>query len=112
VKELVNEIEQRRAKRALNEENISEEIIDRIMKAATFAPSCFNNQSWRFLVATDDDALKKVHEALSGANYWFKKAPLAVMRSLIADLPLRILCFRPSKKDSMPMPSPDSILTR
>lgn len=78
MKELVNEIEQRRAKRALSEEKIPGDIISRIMTAATYAPSCFNNQPWRFLVVTDE-ALKKVHDALSGANYWVKKAPLIVV---------------------------------
>ena len=75
---LLNEIEIRRAKRALSEEKIPEEVIKRIMTAATYAPSCFNNQPWRFLVVTDDDKLKDMHAALSGGNYWAKKAPVMV----------------------------------
>ena len=76
--ELVREIEIRRAKRALDEKEIPKEMIGRIMTAATYAPSCFNNQSWRFLVATSDGALEKIHQALSDANYWVKKAPMVV----------------------------------
>jgi nitroreductase len=76
---LVDEIEKRRAKRALSEDKIPEDILGRIMTAATYAPSCFNNQSWRFLVATEEDTLKQVHEALSGGNYWMKKAPVVVV---------------------------------
>ena len=49
---LVKEIEQRRAYRALKEDKIPDDIIRRIMMAATYAPSCFNNQSWRFVVVT------------------------------------------------------------
>ena len=75
---LLNEIEIRRAKRALSEEKIPEEVIKRIMTAATYAPSCFNNQPWRFLVITEDDKLEDMHTALSGGNYWAKKAPVIV----------------------------------
>jgi nitroreductase len=74
--ELIKEIVERRAKRALSEEKIPAETLARIMTAATFAPSCINSQSWRFLVATDDQALAKMREALAGGNYWAKKAPV------------------------------------
>ena len=76
---LVHEIYIRRAYRALSDKKIPGEVIKRIMTAATYAPSCFNNQSWRFLVATDEDALNKVFGALSEGNYWFKKAQAAVV---------------------------------
>ncbi len=77
--ELMDEIFRRRAYRALSEKKIPEAVVGRLMTAATYAPSCFNNQSWRFLVVTGDAALKKVHEALSGATYWMKDAPLVVV---------------------------------
>ncbi|MEJ2658256.1 MAG: nitroreductase family protein [Desulfobacterales bacterium] len=79
MKELIHEINIRRAKRALSDKKIPDEIIRRLMTAATFAPSCFNNQSWRFLVVTDEAALKKIHDALAGGNYWVKKAPAVVV---------------------------------
>jgi nitroreductase len=79
MKELIHEIYIRRAKRALSEKKIPDEIMHRLMTAATFAPSCFNKQSWRFLVVTDDEALKMIHDALSGGNYWVKKAPAVVV---------------------------------
>ncbi len=75
---LLKEIEIRRAKRALSEEKIPEEVVKRIMTAATYAPSCFNNQPWRFLVVTDGKRLEDMHAALSGGNYWAKKAPVMV----------------------------------
>ena len=83
---LITEIEIRRAKRALSEKKIPDEIIRRIMTAATYAPSCFNNQSWRFLVATDDGALEKVHGALSSGNYWVKKASVVVVVATKPDI--------------------------
>ncbi len=77
--ELINEINIRRAYRAFSDKKIPEDVIKRIMTSATYAPSCFNNQSWRFLVATSDDALKKVFNALSEGNYWFKHSQAAVV---------------------------------
>ena len=79
MQELIPEIAIRRAKRALSEKKIPEEILQRLLTAATFAPSCFNNQSWRFLVVSDDAALKKIHDALSAGNYWVKRAPAVVV---------------------------------
>lgn len=79
MEKLIPEISLRRAKRALSDKKIPDEIIHRIMTAATMAPSCFNNQSWRFVVVTDDAVLNKVHDALSGGNYWVKKAPAVVI---------------------------------
>lgn len=76
---LLKEIEQRRARRALSEKAIPEEIIAQLMTAATYAPSCFNSQPWRFLAVTSTESLGKLHTALTGGNYWAKKAPLMVV---------------------------------
>ena len=76
--EIMHEIEIRRARRALKDEPIRDDIVERILKAATFAPSCFNNQPWRFVVVTGEDNLQRVHDHLPGANYWVKKAPVIV----------------------------------
>jgi nitroreductase len=75
---IVPEIETRRARRALSEEPVPEEVLARIMTAATYAPSCFNNQPWRFLVVSRDRELEIVKENLTGGNYWAKKAPVIV----------------------------------
>jgi nitroreductase len=76
---LLKAIEQRRANRAYSEKKVPEEIISRIMTAATYAPSCFNNQSWRFVVVKEDEPLKKLHDALTSGNYWMKVAPVIVI---------------------------------
>ena len=67
-------IQIRRAWRALSEEPVSQEEITRLIEAAHLAPSCFNNQPWRFVVATGE-RLEAVKEALAGGNYWAKLAP-------------------------------------
>ena len=77
--EILKEIEERRAKRALSEETIADDTLARLVKAATYAPSCFNSQPWRLMVVNEPSALKKLHETLSGGNYWAKKAPLLIV---------------------------------
>ena len=75
---LLAEIETRRARRALDERPVPEEVLLRILTAAALAPSCNNNQPWRFLAVRRTEELQKVREHLSGGNYWAKKAPVVV----------------------------------
>ncbi len=84
--ELIREIEIRRAKRALSDRPIPAQIVERILHAATLAPSCFNNQSWRFVAVSDAGVLDKVRENLSSGNYWAKKAPLVILAASKDDL--------------------------
>jgi nitroreductase len=90
VDDLLKEIEERRAYRAFSEKKIHEDIIRRIMTAATYAPSCFNNQSWRFMVATSEDVLEKIRSCLSEGNYWMKKAPVIVLVATKLDFGCRL----------------------
>ena len=83
---LIREIKMRRANRALSEKKIPSEVVGRIMTAATYAPSCFNNQSWRFIVVTKEEGLNEIHAALPEANYWVKKAPMVVVVATRLDL--------------------------
>lgn len=76
---LLAEIDKRRAYRALSEQPIAEDVMARMMTAATYAPSAFNSQPWRFMVVKDPAALAQLHESLSGGNYWAKKAPVLVV---------------------------------
>lgn len=49
-------------------------------EAARWAPSSFNEQPWRFLVATIDDPdwLERLQSYLSPGNAWARKAPVLV----------------------------------
>ncbi len=87
---LVHEIEIRRAKRALSEKKIAHEVLKRIMTAATYAPSCFNNQPWRFVVVDEKSSLEAIHESLAGGNYWVKKAPAVVIVATKPELDARL----------------------
>jgi len=76
--EFLKEIEIRRARRALSDRPVPEDTLARIMTAATYAPSCFNNQPWRFLVVNELEPLQIVKQHLAGGNYWAERAPVIV----------------------------------
>jgi len=88
--EILAQIETRRARRALSEKPIPPEILARIMTAATYAPSCFNNQPWRFLVVDRGRELEIVKNNLSRGNYWAQKAPVIVLVFTKPDLDCRL----------------------
>lgn len=52
-----------------------------LLEAARVAPSCFNEQPWRFLVFGGDDleALDQARSCLVDGNAWAKKAPLLLL---------------------------------
>jgi nitroreductase len=84
--QLISAIEKRRAYRALSEEQIPEEALERILTAGTYAPSCANFQPWRFVVIDDEGAREKVHSCLPDGNYWARKAPLYILAVTRRDL--------------------------
>jgi nitroreductase len=90
VSDILKEIGLRRARRALDERAISPETIERLMTAATWAPSCFNNQPWRFVVVERQEELDQVKELLAGGNYWARKSPLIVLVLTDQDLDCRL----------------------
>lgn len=71
-------IASRRAYRALLPEQFPREDIETLLAAAHLAPSCFNNQSWRFVAIDDSDVLAKIKGAMPKGNYWTKPAPAIV----------------------------------
>ena len=83
-------IEQRRARRALSGKPVPDEVMRRVMRAATYAPSCFNNQPWRFVVLTGEEELAKAKDGLSTGNYWAGKAPVIVLAVTRQDLDCRL----------------------
>ncbi len=87
---IIQAIEARRARRALAERSVPKDALDRILTAATFAPSCMNKQPWRFLVADDPAALEKARAALSDGNYWARKAPVLIAAATKPDLDCRL----------------------
>jgi nitroreductase len=77
--DLISEIKERRAFRALDERQVPRDVQKRILDAAVLAPSCANKQPWRFVVVDEGAALEAVRANLSGGNYWALKAPMYVL---------------------------------
>ena len=72
-------IKERRAYRALDPVDITEELIRKLAKAAQLTPSCFNNQPSRFVFVHSPKELEKLHPALSPGNKWVEAASLIIV---------------------------------
>jgi nitroreductase len=82
-------IHTRRARRALSTETVSRNELTVLAQAAHLAPSCFNNQSWRFVIATGKK-LKALKESLSDGNYWARAAPAIIAVASHRDLDCKL----------------------
>ncbi len=71
-------VHKRRAFRALDPFDITEEFIKEIACITARSPSCGNKQSWRFVFVKDNQQLELLHAALSGGNYWAKDASMLI----------------------------------
>ena len=78
--EIMDLIQSRWSPRAFSEEKLSREEIMPLIEAARFAPSCFNEQPWRFIIAIDDENLDKMRNVLMPGNQvWANKAPVLLL---------------------------------
>ncbi len=52
-----------------------------LLEAARWAPSCFNEQPWSFLIWTKDDpaSLESARSCLVEGNSWAKRAPILIL---------------------------------
>ena len=78
--DVMQAIKGRRSIRKYKPDPITEEQLNTVLEAARWAPSCFNDQPWNFLVFTADDpgALALARECLSEGNDWARKAPVLI----------------------------------
>lgn len=66
--------------RAFSSDPIAEEDIQTLFEAARWAPSCFNEQPWRFVYASQPNDLEKFRTVLAEGNQvWANSAPLLVL---------------------------------
>ena len=78
----------RRSPRAIDpNRRVSKLAVRTLLEAARVAPSCFNEQPWRFLVFDGEDpkALEQARSCLSPGNAWAQRAPVLVL-SVAAEL--------------------------
>jgi len=71
-------IQKRRAFRSLDPESLSKQDLHQLEIAIQLAPSCFNNQPWRFVFVTDEEKRKEMQKVLSKGNEWAYHASLYV----------------------------------
>jgi nitroreductase len=52
-----------------------------LLEAARWAPSCFNEQPWRYLVfdGSDPEAIERARQLLVEGNAWARKAPVLML---------------------------------
>ena len=72
-------IEKRRAYRSLSPVKVTDELIRDLTHHSLLAPSCFNNQPWRFIFVYDKEMLTKMHTVLSSGNEWAQAASMIVV---------------------------------
>lgn len=83
-------IYQRRALRSLESFEVDQQLILDLAESASLAPSCFNNQPWRFIFTYDQEVLKELYTALNPQNNWAFTSPLIVTVFTKEDLDCQI----------------------
>lgn len=79
---LDNEIARRWSPRIFEEGRaIERDKVMTLLEAARWAPSCFNEQPWRYLVfdGTDPEAMERARACLVEGNAWALKAPVLMI---------------------------------
>lgn len=71
-------IRKRRAYRSFAPAEITEELVKDLAEHARLAPSCSNNQPWRFIFVYDPGALMEMHAALSKGNVWAQASSMII----------------------------------
>lgn len=74
-------IRKRWSPRAFDDRPVESEKLRTIFEAARWAPSSYNEQPWRFMVATlgEPDWLARLQGYLSSGNAWARNAPVLVV---------------------------------
>jgi nitroreductase len=89
-------IRQRWSPRAFSDRSVEKEKLFSLFEAARWAPSCFNEQPWSWIVATKEqpEEFQKLLECLvPGNQLWAKEAPVLM-------LSVAKLFFEKNKKDN------------
>lgn len=76
---ILEEIMKRRSGRAFSDKPVSDEMLNSILEAGRWAPSCANTQAWNFIVLKEADVLAQAHESLSKGNAYAKAAPVMIL---------------------------------
>lgn len=74
-------IAERWSPRAFEDRSIDPAVLGGLLEAARWAPSCYNEQPWAYLVARRDDAesFSRLADCLADGNAWAKNAAALVL---------------------------------
>lgn len=75
-------IQKRWSPRSFSDESVDPELLNQLFEAARWAPSSYNEQPWRFIVAQkeDSEAFAKLSQVMNDFNKgWAKDAPVLVL---------------------------------
>ncbi len=79
----IHELLRRRwSPRAFSDRRVEPETLRRVLEAARWSPSCFNEQPWSYLVATKDDPAeyeRMLACLVEGNQKWAKSAPVLMV---------------------------------
>lgn len=78
---LTDEISRRWSPRAFADKPVSKEELHRLLEAARWAPSSYNDQPWRFFVGIKGDSTwQRIFDSLGEFNQaWAKNAPILIL---------------------------------
>jgi nitroreductase len=78
--DIMPEIKERWSPRAFSNKVIPEEVLMALLEAARYAPSCNNEQPWRFVIANDEEKLARMRAVLDPGNQeWANRAPVLIL---------------------------------
>jgi nitroreductase len=77
--DLLPQIKNRYSPLIFQDKPVEQEKIDALLEAARWAPSSYNHQPWRYIVANKPGALEKTRMALVAGNFWAKQAPVLII---------------------------------
>ena len=83
-------IKKRRAYRNLEPVKITAGLVRDLAEQTSLAPSCFNNQPWRFVFVFKPAMLEKLYTALSRGNAWAERSSLIIAVISRVDLDCRV----------------------
>lgn len=74
-------IRRRWSSRAFSDRPVPREVLLTLLEAARWAPSCYNEQPWLYLVATSEDAEghARAGSVLTEGNHWARRAPVLIL---------------------------------
>jgi nitroreductase len=77
--DIMPEIKIRYATRVFDSAKVTRQELMPLFEAARYAPSCFNEQPWRFIIGDDPQTHEKLGQVLMPGNAWAKAAPVLVL---------------------------------